>query len=638
MTGDVGLDLPRLLAVLRARWRLIAAIVLGAVALAALLSLAQSDRYTASADLLFGRPTNADAIVTGAAIDTGELPERAAATNLALASLDSVAERVAEQVRGVSASDLKDAVSIEAAGTSDVVTVTVEWGSATQAAAIANAFAAEIARFRRETARADIQRAIDALEATMPEDSAGTGAAGEPSEAVRTRRTRLSELETLKALQTGNVQIVEEARPPESRSSPTPLRTALIAGLVAAVLAVFVALVLVRFDDRISDEQELTSLMGMSVLTRIPRIAQGQRLRKDWDSHDEPAFAEAFEFLRLNLELLGHETDSLVVAVTSPAADDGKTTVVAGLARSLAASGAEVVAVDLDLRKPDLHTYFGTSGALGTGVLDALLESGYAGNGNADARPAPEDAQEDAQEDTQEDAQADPEADAAATRGRRPHTEEDIAVGLVELARCRGQARRASRALRASGRTIPESTLRRWKAVHADLYDNIRVQRTRGVLAAPHLRLLTADNHPHIPTGMIAPGRLQQLFDDLRQHADWVVVDTVPVSTVADASAVAAAADGVILVVDLDKARRRELLAAKKQLANARSRVFGLVVNRADVSVPTYHVPDDDRQAERARPRSRSELGAPARVDDGHEGGHGRPVPRVRGDDARRGA
>lgn len=585
MTGDNALDLPRLLALLRARRRLIAAIVLGAVALAALLSLVQSDRYTASADLLFGRPTNADAIIAGGATDTGELPERVAATNLALASLDTVAERVADQFRGVRVSDLKDAVSIEAAGTSDVVTVTAEWGSPTDAAAIANAFAAEIADFRRQTARADIQRAIDALKETMPEDS---GVEGEPSPAVRTTQTRLSELETLKALQTGNVQVVEQATPPESRTSPTLLRTSLIAGLVALVLAVLTVLLLARFDDRISDEQELTSLMGMSVLTRIPRVGQAHRLRRNWDGHDEPAFAEAFEFLRLNLELLGHDGDSLVVAVTSPAADDGKTTVVAGLARSLATSGAEVVAVDLDLRKPDLHTYFDTSSALGGGVLDAILESGYAENGNADPRSA------------QEHAAPDPEAELAATRGRRAHTEDDIAIGLVELARCRGQARRAARALKASGRNIPESTLRRWKEVHADLYDNIRAQRTRGVLAAPHLRLLAADDHPQMPTGTIARGRLQQLFNGLRQSADWIVVDTVPVSTVADASAVAASADGVILVVDLNQTRRRELLAAKKQLANARAKVFGLVVNRADVAVPMYRINDEDRQAERA--------------------------------------
>ena len=589
--GDVGLDLPRFLALLRVRWRLIAASVLGAFMLAVVLSLAQSDRYTASADLLFGRTTNADAIVAGTATDTGEFPERAAATNLALASLDTVARRVARRFEGASANELKEAVSIEPAGESDVVTVTAEWGSPTQAAAVANAFAAEIAGFRRSAARAEIQRAIDALRATMPSAPEATGA--EPSEAVRAVQARLSQLEALKALQTGNVQVVEAASPPESRSSPTPMRTGLIAALVALALAVALVVLLARFDDRISDEQELTALMGASVLARIPRIRQPQLLRRNWNGHDEPAFGEAFEFLRLNLELLGHDGQSCVVAVTSPGADDGKTTVVTGLARSLAASGAEVIAVDLDLRKPDLHRYFDTSDALGSGVLDALLESGYTENGSA------ADPEADVAATAREHAVADAETELAATRGRRAHSEEDIAIGLIELARCKGQTRRAARALQSSGRSIPESTLRRWKEVHADFYDNIRTHRTTGVPAGPHLRLLPADNHPQMPTGTIARGRLQQLFNGLRQSADWIVVDTVPVSTVADASAVAASADGVILVVDLDQTRRRDLLDAKKQLANARAKVFGLVVNRADVAVPMYHINDEDRQAER---------------------------------------
>ena len=280
-----------------------------------------------------------------------------------------------------------------------------------------------------------------------------------------------------------------------------------------------------------------------------------------------------------------HDRDGVVIAVTSPAPGDGKSTVTAWLARSLALSGAEVVAVDLDLRKPELHRYFDIPETPDSGVLEALLESTYEENGAAEP-PPPEPAVDER------------------PAGRRPHTEEEITVGLVELARCRGHVRRAARSLRASGRNIPESTLRRWKDVHSGLYSEIRAARMRGTVAAPHLRLIAGTPGPQIPTGLLGPTRLRQMFDDLRQDADYLLVDTVPVSTVADATAVAAAADGVLLVVDLGQARRRALLVAAEQLANARAKVLGIVLNRAGGETPQYRAQSDHDEPRRAPTRA----------------------------------
>ena len=134
-------------------------------------------------------------------------------------------------------------------------------------------------------------------------------------------------------------------------------------------------MLLARFDDRIADEEELAALMDASVLARIPEVGRSRRPTHIWTPHQDPAFLESFEFLRLNLQLTAHDGDSQVVAVTSPAAADGKSTVVGWLARSLALSGEEVVAVDLDLRKPELHAYLNTPREPGAGVLDALLAS-----------------------------------------------------------------------------------------------------------------------------------------------------------------------------------------------------------------------------------------------------------------------
>jgi Mrp family chromosome partitioning ATPase len=581
MSGYLGMDLPRFLAQVRTRARLIAAIVGGAFLLALIVSLLQPSRYEATADLLFGRTSSADVIVSGGVTETAVVPEREAATNIGLASLDSVAIRVKRELKSsASIQTLQDAVTVNADGTSDLGTVTANWDTPDGAADVANAFAAQIVALRREAAQADIQRAIDALNTTLDTVAPADGAApaGETEE-TRRLRDRISQLETLKALETGGVRVVEQATPPQDRSSPKPLRNALIAAFVALALALFLVALLARFDERITDEDEVAALIGAPVLARIPRV----RARWPWPARavrEIPSFLEAFEFLRLNLQLMEPERDTVVVAVTSAATGDGKTTVVSRLARSLAAGGAEVTAVDFDIRKPELHTY-----------LNAVDQPGNGG---------PPDRDQDG---------AEPAAAARTASGRRVYTADDVTAGLSELAHHSGNARRASRSLKSAGRDIPESTLRRWKVQHAPLYAELGATRTLEVaeesaaddgvnavdLTRPtmhlRLRLMTGADHPTIP---LAPGHLHVLFAQLRENAEYVLVDTVPISTAADASAVAAAADGVILVVDLETSRRRDLLAAKKQLRNARAEVRGIVLNRAAIDHRAYVYEDHD--------------------------------------------
>jgi hypothetical protein len=207
--------------------------------------------------------------------------------------------------------------------------------------------------------------------------------------------------------------------------------------------------------------------------------------------------------------------------------------------------------------------------------------------------------------------------------GRQVYTAEDIKAGLTELAQCGGNARAAARSLKREGRGFSESTLRRWKLLHAPLYAEIDATRPReapGTVTAepderptpadelaqttlhPHVRLVSGGDDSALPMELLGMDRLPQLFAELRNNADNVLVDTVPVSTVADASAVAAAADGVVLVLDLERISRRELLAAKKQLGHARADVLGIVLNRATVDYRGYGSEDLDGPLRTDRP------------------------------------
>jgi Mrp family chromosome partitioning ATPase/capsular polysaccharide biosynthesis protein len=492
VTGYLGMDVPRFLGLVSARRRMVAVMAIGAAALALLASATQTKQYEAGADLWFGAPSSAESIVP-AGTDPVSRPERVAATNLALASLDTVAARVKQRFGAKTTLDeLRHAVSVEPQGESDVVTVTARSDSPVQAARVANAFATEIVALRRDDARDEVQRAIDAVGAAL----AGTGSRGRRADArTLALQSRLSDLEVVKALQSGSVQLVQRATPPQHATSPRPVRNAALAAFVALAVGLLLIIGLTRSGDAIPDEEALAAIVGAPILARIPAAGRARRSLSTSSAEQDAGFLEAFEFLRLNLEVIGREEEgALVVAITSPTAAEGKTTVTARLARSIAQDHGAVVTLDMDLSRPALRSYLREMDS--PDGPDAR-NGGAAGGGD-----------------------------------------------------------------------------------HAAAREN------------EALRSLTARDHLGVRPGLISRRRMEQLFEDLREDADFVLVDTGPVSVAADTTAVVAAADGVVLVIDARRIRRRDLLAARRQLDKARARVIGIVINRDP----------DHRQAAAGRP------------------------------------
>ena len=99
MKNQSQLDLATVLGTIRRRIKLVLAVAIAAAALATGLSLLQADRYEASADLQFSQDERAPSVDPAEPpADPTESPERIAATNLALASLDTVGVRARERL------------------------------------------------------------------------------------------------------------------------------------------------------------------------------------------------------------------------------------------------------------------------------------------------------------------------------------------------------------------------------------------------------------------------------------------------------------------------------------------------------------------------------------------------------------
>lgn len=96
---------------------------------------------------------------------------------------------------------------------------------------------------------------------------------------------------------------------------------------------------------------------------------------------------------------------------------------------------------------------------------------------------------------------------------------------------------------------------------------------------SPTLTVLPAGKPTHDPMATLASERMQQLIAEARESFDWVLIDTPPIGLLSDASLIASAADGTIIVV---KAEATAYDLVQRAIASlGRERVIGVVLNLA---------------------------------------------------------
>lgn len=181
---------------------------------------------------------------------------------------------------------------------------------------------------------------------------------------------RLNEERATSQLQASSMTVVE---PPRAEAQPINIKpTATLAvaiglGLLGGLLAALAKHSLAR---RVHGSAEAVEITGLPVIGRIPYVKGLNPVSRGGNHEQHPELAEGFRGLRTALSLMLNRPGCAVVAVCSSDSLEGKTSVTAHLAISLAATGARVLVVDADLRNPHLHLALGETI---TGGFEALL-------------------------------------------------------------------------------------------------------------------------------------------------------------------------------------------------------------------------------------------------------------------------
>lgn len=317
---------------LRQRWRLFAACVLLGVLLAAVFTLVVPKTYEARTEVFVAPQAGSS---SSELMQGSDFVRDRVKSYVQVIDSDVVLAPVIEDLGlDMSIDELSDHVSATVVEETVVVAISVDSGSAEEAAQIANSVAAEF------------ESIAPSLEPRRADDSG----------VVR-------------------VTVTDPARVPLTPTSPRPilnLALGLLLGLAAGIAA---AVGRETLDRRVKQEHDVRALTVAPVLGHIPLDPEAANDPVLRESARQGLRAEALRQLRTNMEFLEVATPERSFVITSSIPGEGKSVTAINLAITLAELGRKVCFLEADLRRPSAAEYLGLEGAVGlTHVLIGAAE------------------------------------------------------------------------------------------------------------------------------------------------------------------------------------------------------------------------------------------------------------------------
>ena len=190
-----------------------------------------------------------------------------------------------------------------------------------------------------------------------------------------------------------NIHIVDYAIAPDEPIGPARMRVVVLTLFVSLALGMALAIFLEYLNDTVRSTEDVEKMLGLPTLAVIPAIgdlkmgarrllpglagpktngASGKGSELLIEKDVRSPLAEAYRHLRTSILLSAAGRPPRTLLVTSSLPSEGKTTTAINTAISLAQTGAKVLVVDADMRRPRLHAIFEVEKGAG---LSSILSS-----------------------------------------------------------------------------------------------------------------------------------------------------------------------------------------------------------------------------------------------------------------------
>jgi Mrp family chromosome partitioning ATPase/capsular polysaccharide biosynthesis protein len=493
-------------------------------------------------------------------------------TEAQLATSNSVLRDVASRYPGMTAEQLAKEVTATSRLNTQLFEIVVLDASPTRAAALANDIAATLINQQRQVTQLEnsreqqqLQQDLDAtqrqIDATTNQIAALQAKEGKQAQigVLQTQlsglqqhynqwQTTLAQLELTQAQNADFLRVAQVAEPNPKPAQPNVLLNTSGGLLAGLLLGMLVAVLYEQLDTRVRTAETLTQLFGWTVLATVWRARSKEEVV---NPTGRGAYSESYRILRTNIGFSGIDEPLRSLMVTSAIPRDGKSVIAANLAIFMARAGKTTLLVDADLRRPRQYDVFNLSPDK-MGLSNAVL-----------ALSMPK-------------------------RSETPPLGSDMAGSYGAFAKPPAPNTHAGQRLHpATGGSFTGSDVSLEPFVHS--------------VGIPNLWVMPSGPLPPSPSELLDSKAMQRLFTEITNAGIEVVIfDTPPALGLSDVSILASKVDGALVVVDITRARKRNLKQTKAILEQASARVLGCVVNkqargRHETSYAYYYYRGDEQ-------------------------------------------
>jgi capsular exopolysaccharide synthesis family protein len=157
--------------------------------------------------------------------------------------------------------------------------------------------------------------------------------------------------------------IIEHATEPVNRSDRSFVFWFFFGIFISAIVGIASAFVADQIDSSIKGESDIERFIKYPIIGALPYLEElkgkePHRLLDILNSASSQVYVEMLRLLRTNLKYSFVAKEGKVLLVTSTGENEGKTTLSVSLAYILSITGAKVLIIDSDVKKPAIHSFF----------------------------------------------------------------------------------------------------------------------------------------------------------------------------------------------------------------------------------------------------------------------------------------